>query len=159
MELSYQPIVWQQCSTYSHANTGQQLQVRFIWTIRMGAKLSDLTGMILGAEWTGLSIYRTADFLGFSHAAVASVCSEWCNEIKNIQWSPAVNWWPARGIPRLSPNISRYWRQLPPATLRTGLSGRRRRNPGNGSSAHGKTFIMREFNGEWPHLFEFSKLL
>ena len=52
-----------------------------VFQIRMGKKC-DLSGfnygMIVGARQVGLSISETADPLGFSHAAVARVCREWC---------------------------------------------------------------------------------
>ena len=38
-----QPIVWQQCNAYNHADTGQELQLMFTSTIRMGKKVIKVT--------------------------------------------------------------------------------------------------------------------
>ncbi len=64
---------------------GQELQLMFTSTIRMGKKndLSDLDrGMIVGARRAGLSVSVTADLLGFSHSTFSRFYSEWCQKQK-----------------------------------------------------------------------------
>ncbi|KAJ8274803.1 hypothetical protein COCON_G00094280 [Conger conger] len=72
MQLSNQPIVWQQCNEYNHVDTDQELQLMFTSTIRMGKDfdLSD-RGMIVGGRQGGLTISKTADLLGFLRTPVS----------------------------------------------------------------------------------------
>lgn len=57
LQLSNQPIMWQQCSALNYAETGQELQLMFTSSIRMCEKwdLSDFyCGTIVGVRLAGL---------------------------------------------------------------------------------------------------------
>ena len=82
MQISNQPITWQQLNACRH---GQEVQLFFRPNVRMGKKCdpSDLYyRMNVGARRGGLSILETADILGFSRTHVSRVYSELREKLK-----------------------------------------------------------------------------
>lgn len=71
MQISKQPILWQQCDAYSYTDTGQQLHVMYTARIKLGEKKYNLSHFDHGNDWharqASLSISITADLLEFLH--------------------------------------------------------------------------------------------